>query len=576
MHALQPHVARSCAAPRGILHCATALLMMMTAALQAEETTSWALNDPLLDHDEGTSTQRAYAELHLKPPAQPIVVAVIDSGVDIDHPDLKDVIWTNEHMLSVDPDAKSAPPGAKPKAIIGDLHGWNFIGSWDGHQLTSGRLEVTRELARLKHLQAAGHASAEVVNRIGELTSEYDSELQSHAQALGAELARAGFAQEILQEMSKQGLKDDSAKGIRSFQSTAPSIRILKGIFQEVDPDGLSVAELQQAFTGAVTEMDTQYGLDFDESAIIGDQPDQLDEVGYGNPTVSVKETSFHGTLVAGVIGAVRGNHIGAQGQCAWVRLMVVRAVPDGDERDKDVANAVRYAVDHGARILNMSFGKGISPHKAYVDAAFRYAAEKNVLVVHAAGNDGEDTDRSPRFPNRHPENSSTPGDKADFPNWIEVGASSEHKGPHLAAIFSNYGATSVDIFAPGTNIISTAVGGGVGKADGTSLASPEVAGVAALVWTQHPELTAVEVKKALMDHARRYPDLMVAKPGTRSDLVPFSSLSVSGGIVDAYATLKALDPTLASAPAPGDPKAGPNTEPKTPAPAAPDAPAPP
>jgi cell wall-associated protease len=542
----------------GMFFCSITLLLSWN--LHSEENVSWALNDPELNHDEGTSTQRAYAELHLKEPSKPILVAVIDSGVDINQPDLKDVIWTNDHMV---PPSANVPGAAadnatptKPKAIMGDLHGWNFIGSYDGHQLTTGRMEVTRELSRLKHLQAKGAATPEIEKRIAEITAEYDNELQMQSQAITRDLERTGLADEMFRLLTKEGLKENSQSALKAFDSKTPSCQLFKGILLQLNPQGRSLEAMQGYLNDEVKEMDTQYGLDFEESSVIGDNPEQLDEQGYGNPDVFVKETSAHGTLVAGVIGAIRNNHIGAMGQCAWVRIIVVRAVPDGDERDKDVANAVRYAVDHGAQIINMSFGKGISPHKEYVDAAFRYAADKNVLVVHASGNDGENTDASPRFPNRHPLHAAAGVTSEDFPNWIEVGASSDKKGPHLPAVFSNYGATSVDIFAPGTRITSTAQGGGVDTADGTSLASPEVAGVAALVLSQHPELTAVQLKKALMDHARKYPNLMVVKPGTNREMVPFSSLSVSGGIVDAYATLKALDPTLSHEPehAPGNP----------------------
>ncbi len=566
------------------------LALALAGPLVGEEQCAWALLDPELDHEEGTSTQRAYAELKLKAPVRPIIVAVIDSGVDIEHPDLKDNIWTNEHPAP----AAAGAPGGKPGHGIGnDLHGWNFIGSADGRQVTYAQFEVTRELARLTKLKQKAPLTPDQEQHFHDYTQLYDRLRSEQGQQYSNAFIRASLADAIVHALTKQGLADTTAQGIRSFHSSEPSAAILQQTFQAVDPEGSTVEAMQKHALDAQQEEDIEFGMGFDESAIIGDDPKELEPTGYGNPTVTVPETEFHGTHVAGIIGAVRGNHIGVLGQCAWVRIMVVRAVPDGDERDKDVANAVTYAVDHGANIINMSFGKPISPDKLWVDAAFRHAAEKNVLVVHACGNDASDTDASPTFPNPHPLPDASGIPERDFPNWLQVGASSEEKGPQLPAPFSNYGKTTVDLFAPGLDILSTVPGGGVDKASGTSMAAPEVAGVAALVWSQHPELTALQLRKALLDNVRHYPGLSVVKPGTAGEMVPFASLSVSGGIVDAYATLKALDPTMAQAKgapatpaapgaaAPGttkglfDPAAVPPVDPAQADPAAPAAPTP-
>jgi subtilisin family serine protease len=212
---------------------------------------------------------------------------------------------------------------------------------------------------------------------------------------------------------------------------------------------------------------------------------------------------------------------------------MMVRAVPDGDERDKDIANAIRFAVDHGAQIINMSFGKGWSPQKVAVDDAVRYADSKGVLMIHAAGNEGEDIARKPSFP--------TPfflgGGRAQ--NWIEVGASGWKGGDQLAASFSNYAADRVDLFAPGVAIYSTVPGGGYERLDGTSMATPVVSGVAALLMSYFPELTAADVKRILIASAVRHTSQSVVRPGSDDQRVPFGSLSTSGGIVNAYEAVK-------------------------------------
>jgi subtilisin family serine protease len=242
-----------------------------------------------------------------------------------------------------------------------------------------------------------------------------------------------------------------------------------------------------------------------------------------------------HGTHVAGIIGAVRGNGIGIDGIAADVRLMTLRAVPDGDERDKDVANAIRYAVDNGAHVINMSFGKGFSPRKSLVDDAVRYADERGVLMVHAAGNDGEDLETEASFPTAEYDD----GGRAE--NWIEVGAANWDV-ESLAAPFSNFGRTRVDVFAPGVAILSSVPGDEFEREDGTSMAAPVVTGVAALLLAYFPNLTAADVRSILLESATPHGDRTVPQPGSGAP-VPFGTLSVTGGVVNAYqAVLRALE----------------------------------
>jgi subtilisin family serine protease len=213
------------------------------------------------------------------------------------------------------------------------------------------------------------------------------------------------------------------------------------------------------------------------------------------------------------------------------VKLMMIRAVPDGDERDKDIGNAIRYAVDNGAQIINMSFGKDYSPNKSVVDDAVRYADSRGVLMVHAAGNDGADLNASPQFPKPV----YLGGDRAQ--NWIEVGASSWKGGDGLAAEFSNYSRTQVDVFAPGVDILSTVPGNRYDRDSGTSMAAPVVSGLAALIMDYFPNLTATDVKRIIVTSTTRV-DQMVVRPGG-TDSVSFASLSASGGIVNAYNAIK-------------------------------------
>ncbi len=236
-----------------------------------------------------------------------------------------------------------------------------------------------------------------------------------------------------------------------------------------------------------------------------------------------------HGTDVAGLVGAIRNNGYGIDGVADNVKLMIIKAVPIGDEYDKDEANAIRYAVDNGAKIINMSFGKKISPHKEWVDEAFKYAAAHDVLLVQAAGNDNQDLDTKPEYPN----DTFADGSATDAENVINVGASGMKPDENLATTFSNYGQKNVDVFAPGVKITSIDSEAEFITDDGTSFSAPIVTGIAALILEYYPELSARQVKQAIMQSATSLKGTMVIKPGTK-EMVDFSTLSISGGIVNA------------------------------------------
>jgi subtilisin family serine protease len=304
-------------------------------------------------------------------------------------------------------------------------------------------------------------------------------------------------------------------------------------LYLQLADAGLDPAELPEVREAYETQL--KYGLDpaFDPRPIVGDDYAETGERSYGNRDVTGPDAS-HGTHVAGIIGAVRGNGVGVDGIAPSVRIMAVRAVPDGDERDKDVANAIRYAADNGAHIINMSFGKAWSPGKGAVDDAVKYAESRGVLLVHAAGNDGEDLAQTANYPNPFFEG----GGRAA--SWIEVGASSWKPADSLAAPFSNYGHEQVDVFAPGVDILSTEPGGAYGRNSGTSMAAPVVSGLAALIMAYYPELGAADVKRIILESATRLGDRVVLRPGSQDGArVPFSTLSATGGVVNAYGALR-------------------------------------
>ncbi|GAC1651878.1 MAG: hypothetical protein NVS4B3_13300 [Gemmatimonadaceae bacterium] len=347
-----------------------------------------------------------------------------------------------------------------------------------------------------------------------------------------------GDALQRISPILRQAIAPESLTTARvtTLSSSRLDVQQARRAYLELAANGVTPAVIEEARTAYKSRLD--YGLNpaFDPRSIVGDHYGDATERGYGNPDVMGPDAK-HGTHVAGIIAAVRGHGVG--GVAPAVRIMVIRAVPDGDERDKDIANAIRYAVDNGAHIINMSFGKAYSPYKSVVDDAVKYADVRGVLMVHAAGNDGADLAHTQNFP--------TPvylsGGRAQ--NWIEVGATSWKGGDSLVASFSNYGHDLVDVFAPGVDILSTIPGNKYERDSGTSMAAPVVTGVAALLMNFYPSLTAADVKRIILASARRHTTDSVLRPGAQTgDKVSFGSLSATGGIVNAYAALKLAEQT--------------------------------
>lgn len=494
---------------------------------------NWWLLDDSTDHYRGTSTDRAYRELLAnKRPARQVVVAVIDGGVDVEHEDLKDVIWTNPREI---------PGNGKDddnNGYVDDVHGWNFIGGRDGRNVHQDTYEVTRLYGRLNPVY--GNANPDTLK--GAAKTEYElyrvvkGEYEPTVAAQRQELQQVEQIAVAVQRMSallKQQVGSDSltADRVRTVQSTDPTVMQAKAAFLELAENGYTPADVLAEVQSSREALDTKYNPAFNPRTIVGDNPANLAERGYGNPDVEGPDAT-HGSHVAGIVAAHRGNGIGVDGMAPpeGVRIMVLRVVPDGDERDKDVANAIRYAADNGAQIINMSFGKGFSPNKRLVDEAVRYADSKGVLMVHAAGNDGSNLDVSRNFPNQMYEGGGRPR------NWIEVGASHWSRPDSLAASFSNYSKTRVDVFAPGTKIYSTVPQSEYQYLQGTSMASPVVSGLAALLMAYYPTLDAAQVRQIILDSSVRYPSQTVAVPGgEKGQTARFGDLSSTGGIVNTY-----------------------------------------
>lgn len=501
----------------------------------------------------GISAQSLYSNLLKGRSSSTVVVAVIDSGIDVEHEDLKDNIWINTDEI---------PDNGKDddmNGYIDDVYGWNFIGGPDGN-VNDETLEVTRLYAKYRYKFADADRNKlskedkkdydlyvkckEEVESSRKLASERKKNYEDSKASYGNALDR--IAKEF--ESGKANLE-----GLQAIDgSDSAELEMGKNILLDRIAQGDTLVDISEVKSGLLERMDGgikyftgqidfMYNPDFESRGIVGDNYNDQLEKHYGNNEVEGPD-AFHGTHVAGIIGAVRNNDLGMNGVADNVKLMSVRTVPNGDERDKDVANAIRYAVDNGASIINMSFGKGYSWNEKIVEDAIKYAEKNDVLLVHAAGNSSQDNDVTDNFPNDMYKKKGFLGifkakDKT-YKNWMEIGALNYKNGKDLSAPFSNYGTKNVDLFAPGMQIYSTTPGDEYQNAQGTSMAAPVVAGVAAVLRSYFPSLTAVQVKNILMSSVTKMNNSVIL-PGTKDTMVPFSRLSIAGGVVNAEAAVK-------------------------------------
>lgn len=519
--------------------CALASISITGYAQVITDTTKAAENwfnlDPYVNKVNGVGTERTYAELLKGKKSTTVIVGVIDSGVDFNHEDLKDVMWTNSKEIAgngIDDDKNG---------YIDDIHGWNFLGGKDGKNVEKEALELTRVYKELKkkydgkNEKEIASADKNEYKLYIQVKTDYDKKLNEAQQ----ELTQITFVNEMFTNIDlqvKDQLDIDTVKleQLKQYKAKDKKEEGIIAYAQMILAKDTSLTfnyllkQLDEAQDHFEDQLKYNLNLDYDPRAIVGDDYKNAEEKNYGNNDCN-GPNSLHGTHVAGIIAANRTNNLGVKGVADNVKIMSVRAVPDGDERDKDVANAIIYAVDNGAKVINMSFGKTYPYNKAAVDKAVKYAESKDVLLIHAAGNDGVDVDKNIFYPCRKFAN----GKKAG--NWIEVGALSWQQGVNLAASFSNYGKKTVDVFAPGVDIYSTKNGGGYLNESGTSMASPVTAGVAAVIRSYYPNLTAKQVKKILEKSVDKdYKSLKVTKPGDKV-AVKFGDLSATGGVVNLY-----------------------------------------
>lgn len=499
----------------------------------------WYNLDSKSDKVSGVSVDKAYNELLKgKSAKKKIVVAVIDGGVDTAHADLKGHIWKNTDEIAgngIDDDNNG---------YVDDIFGWNFLGT-KGYNLNVENLEYTRILKKLKPIfKNVKSKDAVAADQMDDYklylacTAKYNEEYKTNeAEQKGIEK----FEEKLNEAESKikEYLKKDkiTESDLQGITSTDAKITSYKDFLVKVYKQGITAEVLKSAKEQSETYLDKYLNFDFNPRDSVGDDPENISDTKYGNNDVEGTHAD-HGTLCAGIIAANRDNGIGINGIASDVLIMTLRVVPDGDERDKDIALAIRYAVDNGANVINMSFGKAFSPQKKFVDDAVKYAEQHNVLLIHAAGNDGMNNDSTEHYPSKNF------NDGTIAKNMINVGASNLKLDKTYPAFFSNYGQT-VDLFAPGMNIVSTVPGSNYDKANGTSFSCPVVSGVAALVWSYYPDLTALQLKEVLLISVTSQAKLKVNLPDKESDvkkIVKFSTLCSTAGTVNAYKALKAAD----------------------------------
>lgn len=505
----------------------------------------WHLLDKTKDGYNGISISQAYDFVKSKGlTSHPVLVAVIDSGVDTLHEDLQSVIWNNPKEIpgnAIDDDHNG---------YVDDIHGWNFIGGKDGKNVKEDSYEGSRVYHALKTKYTS--SSIDTAALQGDSLEEYKmwikakQKVEGDGSASGLDIGMLrkalGSAQKS-DSILRKALNKDTFTGntIDTFQASTLAEKAAKGglvyLFRANQMMETTNVEFLQGFGEYVDGEERK--AEAKEKApptyrkdIVGDNEADINDRYYGNNDV-MAGTPFHGTHVSGIIGATRNNNKGIDGVADNVKIMMVRAVPDGDEHDKDIALAIRYAVDNGAKVINMSFGKDFSPEKKWVDSAVKYAEQKGVLLVHAAGNDAKNIDSADNFPNNRLRQWST-----EAKNWITVGASGDENIGGATASFSNYGKEQVDVFAPGVKIYSSVPGGNTyANAQGTSMACPVVVGIAAFLLEYFPTLTPEQLKDCIEKSAQA-PSGNVKKPGS-DEMLPLLNISKTGGIVNAYEAAK-------------------------------------
>lgn len=500
---------------------------------------TWYHKDFAATNVYGVNTDNAYKYLESKGlKAKPVVVGVLDSGVEVDHPGLIKNMWRNPNEI---------PNNGKDddnNGYVDDVHGWNFMGGKNG-DIDVDNMEVTRVVKKYKDVFEGTNSTVNKANQ-AKMPNEFEMYMKSKELFTKKSLeAKQGYEtysriQQMIPSMiallNGQPLTTEAVTAIKPItQEQAMAVSVLGQLVNDPSVKGKAPAEVQKFLEAQMKEAldyygpqaTKQYNLDYDPRAeIVGDNYDDYTERFYGNNNYEGPDAQ-HGTHVAGIIaGMPHGTEVQYGVGYKTARIMTVRTVPNGDERDKDVANSIRYAVDNGAKILNMSFGKPVSPGKNIVWEAFKYAQDKGVLLVKAAGNENENIEENIYYPT----NFQDVTDPAPFINNMIVVGASTNNNEFLRASFSNYNQKMVNVFAPGDKIYSTVPDGKYEYLQGTSMAAPLVAGAASVLLAYMPNLTPAQIIEALVKTSNKSSVNAMISSNTNNS---FNLISQAGGVID-------------------------------------------
>lgn len=482
-----------------------------------EQLKNWPHQDFETTGFPGISLDKAYQILQGLTPKK-VIVGVIDSGIDINHEDLKDVVWVNKKEIpnnGIDDDKNG---------YVDDIHGWNFLGNINEENMEFVRILRDKDQNFPKYEEIKKKYDEELFEATMDFAfyNKLYSDTEKYKNIVEKELKISDFTANELPEKATK------------ITSQSAELKEALAFFANMRRKDVKITEMLEKISEGrkhfETKLNGHLNIELNARKILGDNPYDINDNKYGDNNVigPVLDGALHGTHVAGIIGAVRNNGLGGNGVTNELEIMAIRAVPDGDEYDKDIALAIRYAADNGAKVINTSFGKGYSPNPEWVREAIKYAASKDVLIVNAAGNDAKNID----------ENITYPDDNIDgleyTNNVLTIGALNFEAGENILADFTNYGKRNVDIFSPGVKIYATAPDNSYKFLQGTSMASPEVAGIAALIRAYFPNLSAQEVKEIIMESGIKL-NLDRVLIGGGESVQTFSDVSKSGKIANVY-----------------------------------------
>lgn len=511
---------------------------LKVATLTDAQEKAWSHSDLKKDTIPGMSVDKTYAEVLPGKVGQQIIVAVIDSGIDIDHEDLKNKVWTNPREIA------GNGKDDDNNGYVDDIHGWNFLGDVSAEQL-----EFVRIIKRYD-AQYSGKTIATVPANEREIFQQYEKAKGEYEKKVAEAQENKARYEQILGQLTtshnavkeKLGKEDYSATDLKAITNPSPEmqqhIAFLTQMLGYADTIPEFMTNISEGVTYFTTQLEANYNKDADFRKVLNDDPYDITDTDYGNNKVQGPELdgAKHGTHVAGIIAAERNNGKGMNGVANQnIKIMALRAVPDGDEYDKDIALAIRYAVDNGAKVINTSFGKYYAQNPEWVYEAIKYAAKKDVLIVNAAGNEGINLDEPANrvYPNDQIDNVTEMGD-----TFLTVGALNSKYGGGLVANFSNYGKSQVDVFAPGVRIYSTTPNNTYEFLQGTSMAAPNTAGVAAMLRSYYPNLSAAKIKNIIMASGLTT-GTQVILGGDDTKKARFNEISKSGEMVNMYNAFK-------------------------------------